>query len=154
MAREAFEAVERVRDSKASAYKPSETGAEKHPAQPQAFSLVCAACGAESVPRKNFGLPLARREQRFAVPLTLEDGKAVKMRTDAAREERVARIQKMLRRDRRGDVGGADETNAAASAVVMCSSTIFNVGKSRTIAVERTLDENALAIEDVDVAHR
>ena len=31
--------------------------AEKIPAQPQEFSLLCLLCGAESVPKKNLGLP-------------------------------------------------------------------------------------------------
>ena len=43
----------------------SANGALKHPAQPQAVSLVATTCGAESVPRKNCGLPLvaARRSE-------------------------------------------------------------------------------------------
>ena len=45
-------------DSNASAYSSMPACAENMPAQPQAFSLVCCACGALSVPRKKRGLPL------------------------------------------------------------------------------------------------
>jgi hypothetical protein len=40
------------------AYSAMAMGALKMPAQPQGASLVCTACGALSVPRKNLALPL------------------------------------------------------------------------------------------------
>ena len=46
---------------------------------------------------------------------------------------------------------GAAATNSAASRVVTCSSTILSAGKSRTMRVRMPLDEDALAIEHVDV---
>ena len=46
---------------------------------------------------------------------------------------------------------GARSTKAAASCVVMCSSTIFSFGKRFTSGAERAVDEHRLAIEDVDL---
>ena len=73
------------------------------------------------------------------------------MRAHAAGEQRIARIQEMLRRDRRGDARrrGGDESGGLR--VVMCSSTIRKPGKVAHDLRQRALDENALAIEDVDV---
>ena len=71
-------------------------------AQPLAASLRVFACGAESVPRKNLGLPLvAACSSALAVRLALEYRQAVKMRTHDAGQQRVARPEQMLRRNRR-----------------------------------------------------
>ena len=78
------------------------------PAQPQAFSLVARSCGALSVPRKKRGLPLvAAAEQRLPIALALQYRQAIVMRPDAARKNRIAIVQQMLRRDGRGDAGAA-----------------------------------------------
>ena len=47
--------------------------------------------------------------------------------------------------------GPDPSTNATASAVVMCSNTIFSAGKSRSQAGKDAIDEHGLAIEHVDV---
>ena len=47
--------------------------------------------------------------------------------------------------------GPAASTNATASAVVICSKTIFSAGKSRTKPGEDAIDEHGLAVENVDL---
>ena len=56
----------------------------------------------------------------------------------------------MLRRDGRGDVGAEPSTKSAASAVVICSNTIFKPGKVAHQPAEHALDEHRLAVEHVD----
>jgi hypothetical protein len=58
------------------------------------------AVGAEEEARLAAG---RRLEQRRAIGLGLEDGQAVEVRADAAFENRVAIVQQVLGRDRRGD---------------------------------------------------
>ena len=47
--------------------------------------------------------------------------------------------------------GPAPSTKATASAVVICSNTIFSAGKSRDQRREHALDEHRLAVENVDL---
>ena len=76
--------------------------AEKMPAQPQAASFVCRACGALSVPRKKRASSLvAASISALPIALALQHGQAVVVRTDAALEDRVAIQQQVLRRDGR-----------------------------------------------------
>ena len=109
------------------------------PAQPQAlsfgFARVRRAVGAE----EEFGRARRRRlAHRQPVLLALGDRQAISMRPQAAGEHRVAVDDQMLRRDRRGDDRRLSRmTNSAASAVVMCSNTIFRPGKSRTTGSAR-----------------
>ena len=52
-----------------------------------------------------FGIAAGRSShERLAVRLALEHGQAIVVRSDAAGEERIARPQQMLRRDRRADI--------------------------------------------------
>ena len=66
-------------------------GALKMPAQPHAASLAATACGAESVPRKNFASPeVAASRSASRCALALDHRQAVDVRADAAVEHGVA----------------------------------------------------------------
>ncbi len=77
------------------------------------------------------------------------------MRADAALEHGIAVEQQVMRGDGRSDAARAPpSTNAAASLVVMCSSTIFSARKALDAAGELALDEHRLAVEHVDCRDR
>src|SRR6516164_962912 len=83
--------------------------------------------------------------------LALEHRHAIKMRPNAAGEQSVARVEKMLRRDRRADLGrcGRNEVDCFAGRHVL----EYDRERRKVAhdARERSLDEYTLAVEDVDV---
>jgi len=120
------------------------------PAQPQAASLASRGWGAESVPRKNFGLPevaAARRASRCRSRLAT--GQAVKVRPKAALEQGVAVDVQVVGGDRGGQrcralrhelrrIGGGDVLEHHLQARVALQQWL-----------QMALDEHRLAIEDV-----
>ena len=122
------------------------------PAQPQAASLRSTACGALSVPRKNFGEPeVGGAAHRQPVPLALGHRQAISVRAEPAVEHRVAVDDEMVRRDRRGDVrpGAFDEGHRLGGGDMLEDDL-----QRREVADqpgEHALDEHRLAVEDVDL---
>ena len=85
------------------------------------------------------------------MPFALEDGQAIQMRADATREERVPRIEEVLRRDRGCD-GGAGSGNECRA--FLGGDVLEHDLEARKIAHDRRqrlFDEGAFAIEYVDV---
>ncbi len=83
---------------------------------------------------------------RFA----LQHRQAIEVRPQSAREQRVARIHAVLRRDRRRDIRGrfADERDGFARRDVLEHDA--QRGKIADDRCELPLDEHALAVEHVD----
>ena len=137
--------------SKASAYSSMPACAEKMPAQPQARFLGAArvrrAVGAEEEARAAAG---HGAQQRRAIGFRLEHRQAVVMRAHAAREQRVAVHQQVLRGDGGGDAGAARLTRTRTAArVVMCSNTMRRLGWRSRERRQHLIDEARLAIEHI-----
>ena len=95
-----------------------------------------------------------RLDQRPPVLLALEHRQAVVVRPDAAGEDRVAVVEQVMRGDGRGGVAPASAHVLRASRVVMCSNTIFRPGKARRSGDQLRVDEDRLAVEQVDLRDR
>eukprot|EP00825_Cyclidium_porcatum_P052228 TRINITY_DN982_c0_g1_i1.p2 TRINITY_DN982_c0_g1~~TRINITY_DN982_c0_g1_i1.p2 ORF type:complete len:259 (-),score=28.21 TRINITY_DN982_c0_g1_i1:59-835(-) len=115
-----------VTDPKASAQSSSAAQAVQQPAQPQAASLAPLACGAESVPRKNFGLPeiaaatsASRWVSRFSTGRQYQCGRTPPWKMALRLQSRWWTVMVAA------TLAGELATNSAASLVVMCSMTTF-----------------------------
>ena len=89
--------------------------------------------------------------QRQPVPLALDDRQAVVVRPDAADEQVVAVQDQVVDGDRRRRRSPRASTKATPSAVVTCSSTMRSSGSARAERRQHPLDEDRLAVEDVDL---